>query len=160
MKKIATLLFTVLAAGLCLAACKANNGSQAETSQGSAAMSSAIEASEKSERSDESSREEEAKNGKITDDNGIIGDGDNKDNTLSDITHDAASGAQSIVDNAGEGLQSAGEDLKNAAGNAAEGIRDGISDAVTDDDDHDHDYSEESLDESETSTDSSADNAQ
>ena len=65
-------------------------------------------------------------------------DSDNSENAMSEITEDAVSGAQSIADNAGEGLQSAGEDIKNAAENAADNVRDGISDAVSDNDENDN----------------------
>ncbi len=142
MKKILIAALSLLVICLCLAACKSNSAQQPEGSDNS--RNSSADASQASGKND-SSRTDEAPNGVVTDDNGIIGDGDNKDNALSDVVDDAVSGAQSIADNAGEGLQSAGEDLKNGAENAAEGIRDGaenaasniregVSDLVSDDD--------------------------
>ncbi len=141
MKKLTIALISAFAVCLSLAACKSNTDDKPENSQqNSPSPSSAvIENSVITEEDRDDSRQDEAENGVITDDNGLIGDGDDKDNTLSDIVDDAASGAESIADNAREGLQSAGEDMRNGAENAAEGIRDGISDAVTDDDDDNRD---------------------
>ena len=137
MKKLIMAAAGVFCICLCFAACKANNDQQPEGSNNNSNPDSSASISQVSEnRTDDnqSDRTDEAENGIVTDDNGIIGDGDNKDNAMSDIVSDAVSGAQSIADNAGEGLQSVGEDIKNGVSNTAENIRDGISDAVSDHD--------------------------
>ncbi len=150
MKKTGIVLISIMAACLCLAACKTNTNEQPENSQQNSAVTSSSPVSEVSEISDNNpdtaSRQDEAENGTVTDENGIIGDGSNQENAVSEIVEDAVSGTESIADNAAEGLQSAGEDLKNGAENAAEGIRDGISNAVSDDDDNER--VDESSDES------------
>ena len=159
MKKLIIPVLAVLTTCICLAACKTNGNEQPENSQNN---TSAV-VSDVSDNKD-GNRTDEATDGKVTDENGIIGDGDNKDNAVSDMMDDAVSGAQSIADNAGEGVQSAGEVLKNGVENAAEGIRegaenaadnvrDGVSDLVSDDDkDNDNiNDSEESINEEESS---------
>ena len=154
MKKYIIPLLAVLTTCICLAACKTNGNEQPENSQNN---SSAV-VSDVSENKDDT-RTDEATDGKVTDENGIIGDGDNKDNAVSDMMDDAVSGAQSIADNAGEGLQSAGEDLKNGVENAADNVRDGVSDLVSDDDDdNDNDNDNDTDNDGDTDNDNDNDN--
>ncbi len=149
MKRLTIAMLSAITVCLFLAACKTNTDEKPESSQlsnppasssvvESSVMESSVDSETVSEAVSEASRQDEAENGVVTDDNGIIGDGDNSENAMSEITEDAVSGAQSIADNAGEGLQSAGEDIKNAAENAADNVRDGISDAVSDNDENDN----------------------
>lgn len=144
MKRLTIAMLSAITVCLFLAACKTNTDEKPESSQlsnppaSSSVVESSVDSETVSEAVSEASRQDEAENGVVTDDNGIIGDGDNSENVMSEITEDAVSGAQSIADNAGEGLQSAGEDIKNAAENAADNVRDGISDAVSDNDENDN----------------------
>lgn len=116
MKKILIAMLAIAALAICLAACKMNNSDQAENSAARSEVSVTV------------SKREESNNGAVNDDNGIIGDaedrtsGDENDNPVSDIV----SNTGSTIENIGKHVGSTVEDIGEGVGSIAEDIGEGV----------------------------------
>ncbi|MBQ8135120.1 MAG: hypothetical protein IJ192_12060 [Clostridia bacterium] len=152
MKKTVILMIAALAACMSFAACKTNTTQEPANSNPNNGAESSVTASEISDNTNNDNiRQEEASNGVVTDDNGVIGDGDNDNsgNLVSDVVSDTGEIVSDVVSGAGDVVSDVVSGTESVANNAAEGL-DGDNDNTTRDDNNVNDNTESSYESSVT----------